>query len=112
ELVVDPGFLDHLEVDPRLGTPVVQDRDIPLAIVSEREVWTLDHAARRELVADDPFEELLGRELQEPGAGPEDAHLGGAVLAEQLDLALRPDQRYGSLLRPEQRHRMRVEGDR
>ncbi len=93
ELAVDPRPLDDLEVDPRLGTPVAQDRRRSPPVVPEREVRALDHALARELLADDPIEELAGRELQQPGAGPEHADLGRAGLAQELDLAFGPDQR-------------------
>ena len=62
-----------------------------------------------ELAADHAIEELAGRELEQPGPGPENAHLGGAGLVKQRDLALRPDEGHRSLVRAA---RGRPDGDR
>src|SRR4029077_15303974 len=104
-----PGLLDSLEVDPRLGTPVAQDRDISFPVVPECEIRPFDHAASGELFADDALEELASRQPQEPRAGSEHGDRGGARLAKQSDLALRPNQRNWGLVRPQHGDGMRVE---
>src|SRR5205814_1397818 len=111
KVAVDPGLLDDFEVDPRLGTPAAQDRDISLAIMPKREVRPFHQAARGELVADDALEEFASREIQEPRTGPEHADLGGTRFAEQSDLTLGPDQGDRSLVRSQQGDGMRVERD-
>ncbi len=78
----------------------------------EREIRPFHHPASPELAANDAIEELAGREPKEPRPGPEDADLRRPRLAQQGELALRPDQRDRDLGRAQQGHGMRVEGDR
>ena len=62
--------------------------------------------------ADDPVEELAGRQVEQPPPRAEHGDLGGTGFPQQGDLALGPDQRDRGLVGPEECHRVGIERDR
>jgi hypothetical protein len=80
--------------------------------VSEGEIRPFHDSPCAELLADDLVEELASRECEQPRPGPEHADFGGAGLPQQGDLALGPEQGDRRLIRPQESHGMRIEGNR
>ena len=82
---------------------------VPRPVVAEEEVAALDHSPRLETAPNDLVEEFLRFQLQESQIGRIGHHRVDAQFLQELGLPLGQGQGGGSLLRPEQPRRVRIE---